>query len=665
MSFFLQHPTLLGLLALAVLPPLVHLLSRAKPPVYEFSNIEFLRKVLRLTTRLRRPKDWLLLALRTLAIAALAAAFLGPLLLSDSAPLPGAKRSIVCVIDRSGSMSANEGAASRFDAACAEASRTLDSAKPELANVVWIDASPDAAFPEPGPNRDFLTDELSRARAHAEPDAIDAAFELAARQLAKAEGRKEIHVFSDFQASSWKDAAPHIASDVHLQMVPVATAAPDNVAVTSLIPLPASPVAGRPLLVQVRVTNHSPEPRRISLTLDAGGSRQSQSLDLPASGTAEAGFQVRCDASGLLPLSATIDSDSFSADDSRHAVVRVRESIRMGVVGDPASPAVLAFDRIAAALTWLDLIPVENLASPPPCDLLVVTAWQGESPESLRKLAAGSTAVIVFPSAASSSAIGELLAETGLNGDTPLAIESSEDGWEATPSAEHPAFALFRGGEFGNPVGGRFLQRMKLPTLATSKVLARYADAVPAMVASPDSPLMLVNLPIDPAQSTWPLQSSFLPALAEIILHLCPSGPNESFTAEPGEPLRWTAPADDLGTAPLLEGPDGQSLAIESSSTADGTTWSTSTAPGSGLYRWTVSGQPVHFTAVNFPESESALAPLPEPPAIAHGGSSASSQRRATPDDGLNLWPWLIALALGFLILEALLATPRRSPLSA
>ena len=69
MSILFQYPALLGLLALAALPLLVHLLSRARPPVYRFSNTEFLRRVLRTTARFRRPRDRVLLALRTLALA--------------------------------------------------------------------------------------------------------------------------------------------------------------------------------------------------------------------------------------------------------------------------------------------------------------------------------------------------------------------------------------------------------------------------------------------------------------------------------------------------------------------------------------------------------------------------------------------------------------------
>ena len=104
MSLFFQQPWLLPLLALAGVPLLVHLLSRTRPPVYRFSNLEFLQRVIRRTARFRKPKDWLLLAMRTLAIAALAAAFLGPLLLSKNGLLPGEKRTVVLLVDRSASM---------------------------------------------------------------------------------------------------------------------------------------------------------------------------------------------------------------------------------------------------------------------------------------------------------------------------------------------------------------------------------------------------------------------------------------------------------------------------------------------------------------------------------------------------------------------------------
>ena len=169
MTLLFQHPALFGLLALAGLPVLVHLLSRTRPPEYRFSNVEFLRKVIRRTARFRRPKDWLLLILRTLALIALAAAFISPLLVSSNAALPGERTTVILLIDRSASMAAREGAGSRFETACAEAARFLDDSHPTAANLIWIDAEPDAAFPDPGPNLGFLTDLLQKAEPHPEP----------------------------------------------------------------------------------------------------------------------------------------------------------------------------------------------------------------------------------------------------------------------------------------------------------------------------------------------------------------------------------------------------------------------------------------------------------------------------------------------------------------
>ena len=660
MSFLLQHPAFLGLLALAGVPLLVHLLSRAKPPQYRFSNVEFLKKVLRLTSRFRKPKDWLLLALRTLALLALAAAFLGPLLLSKNAPLPGEKRSLVLLIDRSASMAAKEGAASRFEAACAEAGHLLDAARPDLANIVWIDAAPDAVFPDPAPNRDFLAEELTKASARPEPGALDAAFELAVRQLRNAGGRRELHVISDFQDSAWKDFAPVVPDDIELRMVPVAKEDVPNLAVTSLVPLPAAPAAGQQMIVQCRVANFSAEARRVSLTLDAGGSRQSQPLDLPPGGEAEAAFTVRCAAPGLLPLAAEIDADAFPADDRRHAIVRVRESIRLAIAAPADDPTAKTLAQVARALPWLDALPAADPQSPPPCEMICLPAWNGTNPAALRELAARNTAVLVLPSpACPANAIATLFAAPADPAASPLGLESSNQGWQAAPAAEHPAFKLFAGGEFGNPLGGRFLQRVRLTAPPNAAVIATFADGKPALLEAKDIPLLVSNLALDPAAASWPGEPAFLPAIAEILLHLMPRSSNESFLAEPGSPLAWTNPAADASGAPVLEAPDGTRPVLN----ATGDTWKSETPAIPGIHRWLVSGQPVHLTAVHFPESESRLLPLATPPAAGPAAlaTSGNAARRAALDQGLPLWPWLVAAALLFLLLEGIITTLKPS----
>ncbi len=653
MSLLLQNPAFLALLALAGVPILVHLISKAKPPEYRFSNIAFLRKIITTTARFKKPKDYLILALRTLAFLALAAAFLLPLLLSENSPLPGEKRTVILVIDRSASMAAREGAAGRFDAATALASETLSSSRPDLANIVWIDAAPTAVFPEPAPNIDFLVDETAKAAPLPQAGAIAPAIELALRQLHDAPGRRELHIISDFQESTWKNFSPAIPKDVIVTMSKVAQTDLANLAVTSLVPVPSSPVAGQQVVVQTRVANFSAEPRRISLTLDAGGSRQSQTLELPANGEAEAAFSVRVANPGLLPLTAEIDSDAaFPGDDRRHSVIRVRESLRLAIAAPENDPATTTLAKVADAIPWLELIPSADPTRLPPCEILCLPNWKGTDPAALAKLSETLSLLVIPAPDCPAAAVAALLGEQPDPASTLFPLQTDPKGWEAVPTAAHPAFALFSGGQFGNPMAGFFRQRLKLPAYPSAEILASFSDSAPALILAKGRPILIAAFPLDPTHTTWPQESPFLPAIAEILLHLESGAASETFAALPGDTLAWTNPAMENSITPVLEAPDSSATPLSSS----GSTWSAQTPAIPGIHRWLVSAQPVHLTAVNFPESESDLTPLPEPPAQGEATSTTAASQNPALARGLPLWPFLIAAALLFLLAEAILA---------
>jgi hypothetical protein len=106
----------------------------------------------------------------------------------------------------------------------------------------------------------------------------------------------------------------------------------------------------------------------------------------------------------------------------------------------------------------------------------------------------------------------------------------------------------------------------------------------------------------------------------------------------------------------------GETIAIRETATQEGTTWRSVDAAIPGMFRWEISGQPVAFSAVNFPESESDLRPLDEAPAFGRGTAPAGSlAREAALARGIPLWPWLAAAALLLLALESLIHT--RSPI--
>jgi len=660
MLVLFHYPALLGLLALAGLPVLVHLLSRARPPVYRFSNIEFLRRVLRSTARIRRPKDWLLLALRTLALFALAAAFAWPLLISKSASLPGEKSTVILLVDRSASMAAREGAGSRFDSACAQATRFLEQSKPDNANLIWIDAEPAAAFPEPGPNLDFLTDLLKQAQPKPEAGAQTAAFDLALRQLAKVSGHRELVIVSDFQATAWRDFSPRLPANIVVRTQRVATATPPNVAVSRLIPQPAEPVVGQDLTLLTRVQNFSTEPVRTQLTLDADGARQSQAIDIPAWGEAESAFVIRPANAGPMAITASIEPDGFPADDARHTVVHVRDSLRLALTSAPDSADRKILGKLAKSLAWLEIAnDPTNVRRP---DFQFISAWSGEAPADLRKLALAGTTLLVRPAAACPLAAIRSLVNLPANPvDGPLALDSSPTGWAATPDEAHAANQLFRSGDFGNPFAGSFRERIHLPASLASlpgiRPIANFADAIPALLECPteSASILLWNLPLDPAKTDWPTQGSFLPAIAEVLLRTRPRSSAEPAYSLPGSQLTWTSNDPAHAGAVTLLGPSSEPLALTESTTTDGTLWQSKVPAVPGLYRWQISGQPIAFTAVNFPDSESDLRILETTPTFGKLDSSSDSLvRQAALAQGLPLWPWLALAALLFLILESL-----------
>ena len=671
----LQHPTLLGLLALAGVPVLVHLLSHARPPSYRFSNIEFLRRVLRRTARLRRPQDWLLLILRTLALLALAAAFISPVLVSKNSALPGEKTTVVLLVDRTASMAAREGAGSRFETACARATRFLESTRPAAANLIWIDAEPDAAFPEPGPNIDYLTDILKRAQPLPEAGALPAAFDLALRQLAKANGHRELVVLSDFQATAWHDFAPSLPPNVTVRAERVATTAPPNLAITDIVCQPADPVVGQDLSVLTRIHNFSPDPVRTQLTLDADGARQSQPIDIPPWGEASAAFTLKPAAAAPLPLTVLTESDAFPLDNARHTVVRVRDSLRLALDVPATSAEARIFTKIAAALPWLEIAPQSAAGHPP--DILFVAPWDGGKPEDLRRRAQAGATVIVRPAAnAPAAALAKLLGISPTTIANGISNETNAAGWLLVPEENHPAIHLFRNGDFGNPFAGSFRERLKLPhalsETAGAKPIARFADTTPAIIEFPTksatndaagSPgnshggsIILWNLPLEPAMTDWPSQGVFLPAIAEILLRTRPQGSAETTQVQPGSPLVWSSNDPSRNGAVTLLGPANEPLDLTETNTPDGTVWQSKQPATPGLHRWQISGQTVDYTAVNFPESESDLRPLDSSPSFGNLVSSNDSlARQATLAQGLPLWPWLTLLTLLFLAAESLI----------
>jgi hypothetical protein len=177
--------------------------------------------------------------------------------------------------------------------------------------------------------------------------------------------------------------------------------------------------------------------------------------------------------------------------------------------------------------------------------------------------------------------------------------------------------------------------------------------------------VILFLLPFDPAVTDWPSRAAFVPAMAELLLRTRPDTAPGDFLTTPGALPSWSAGDSPRAGSPELLAPDDSVVALTSATGARGEVWQSAEPAVPGIYRWRISGEPVHLTAVNFPPGESDLRPAAGPPAFAGGAATDRRDlaREAALERGFPLWPLLAAAAVMFLLIEGVVAAwkPRRT----
>ncbi len=665
MSITLINGAMAALLALGAVPVLVHLFARTRPPVYDFSSVEFLRKVVRKTMRLRKPQDWLLLVLRTLFCLALIAAFLRPLLFSDQqiAGL-GEQKNVVVVVDASASMAAAEGSQTRFAEACAEASRVLDGLTPrDRANLIWLDADPDAVFPEMGVNFGFLHDGLRRAQVTSERGSIARAIALAVDQLGEVEGRREICVVSDFQKSAWTAVAQQLPVGVDLVFLKVGDNDVENLSVSGLSWQPRLPIIGEEVSIVAEVANFSDKPVTTTVFCSAGETRQSRNVTVGPWSSGTAVFRQQVVAPGDLPLTVSIAEDGFAGDDRRHQVVTVRPFYQVGIYSGSEPETAKVWRAAVESLPWTRavMIDADELAQArtgtnAELDTVLVAGWTGE-PLPL----ASEARCVVLPGA---GAVLTGLVDAGSGVKMPdvavgkQALEG-ERGRLQLSRANDPLFALFASGEYGDPVGGRVAQRCDVPAFAGDSgvtTLIEYADGTPAL-ARLSNRLHLWNAVLEASGENWAGQVAFVPFFGEFLLHDRGAADTDSgIEYEPGVPLAFLAGDDLDATEVELSRGSGELVEVQLNGSRQ---FISLPVAEPGLYTWRHRRVPVAMSPVNFPAQESDLRSLSPAEVGALGGADgaavvAGGEGVRFLRDGFQLWPALLTAAVVLIVFEML-----------
>ena len=330
------NPLLLFGLAAAAIPIAVHLFNFRRPDRIDFSTLRFVREVEATAMRRVRIRQWLLLALRTLAILLLVLAFARPTPTADASVFDeGAARSRVLLLDNSRSMTLRDAQGELLDQAKALGLAVVEAGgRGDEHTVLPVARPPEyraVPFVTPGPALDAV--ESSVALPGAEP--LTAALARAGSLLEGAtHPRREVVVVSDLQEATFTDSASAaLPPGVEVTLLPIGARRQVNTAVTDVRVVSRIVEPGRPVEVEATVTRFGGRPGTVGASLSLDGRRVAETaVDVVPDVPARVSFTVTPPARGWLGGEIRIEADAASWDDVRYFALRVPPPPRVLVV---------------------------------------------------------------------------------------------------------------------------------------------------------------------------------------------------------------------------------------------------------------------------------------------------------------------------------------------
>lgn len=362
---FLNAGFLLGgaIFALVALPVLIHLINMVRRRHIEWAAMEFLLQSQKKNSRWILLKQWLLLLLRMLAVAAVILMLAQPLVQNRVGRwFGGLTTHHVVLVDDSYSQSdrwANTSGIEEARKAIERLARQLSASPFRQTFTLLRTSQARNANGRPLPDLYRVTvDDQFLERVKTALDSIEASETdvsagagLEALEKLLADNNDEnriVYVMSDFRSRDWDD--PRAAKGVldrfahdgaKLHLVRTIDAARPNLAVTGLSPLAGIRAASVPLAMEVTVTNYSANPvKQVSVLLQEDGkARPALVIDeIPAESSERRRFPVFFGTAGEHVVTATIEADGVDADNRRHAVIDFPLSVEVLLVdGDPAA----------------------------------------------------------------------------------------------------------------------------------------------------------------------------------------------------------------------------------------------------------------------------------------------------------------------------------------
>jgi hypothetical protein len=369
---------MLGWLAAAAAPILIHLWSRRKYREMSFAAMEYLLAAVRRQTRRLLLEQWLLLALRTLLVVLVVLAVAEPYAeRAGFAFTPGGHVHRVLVFDGSYSMAYKPADKTRFDRAKELARQIVEeSPQGDAFTLVLMSSSPRVVVGTAALEPSGIVDEIENLQLPQTTADLPAAV-TAVRRLVENVGREnsrldrhEVYFLTDLQRITWAPQLSEAAAAEFLRqtkdlsqkaslfLMDLGQPMADNLAIADLRTTDPLAVVGRDVPLEVRLKNfgrqaiaHQP----VELFIDGQRIAQKQ-VDLAAEGSATVGFSCRFDAPGEHAIEVRAAGDALDVDNHRYLALPVRQAIRaLCIDGRPSGNSFHgAADYLAVALAPQD-----------------------------------------------------------------------------------------------------------------------------------------------------------------------------------------------------------------------------------------------------------------------------------------------------------------------
>ena len=624
MSFL--APWALGLAALAALPVMLHLFRRETRRRLAFPAIRYLRRARDRSARALKLRDRLLLFTRVALVVILAAAAAAPLVgrgdVADHIPTD-----VLLLIDNTGSMNRVSGEATLLDRQRSRASALLRAAR--SGDRFWV-------LPAVGPLLAGGVPAGAASEAVARVELTDATADLgevvheALRVLPPGSGRpREVVLMSDLQASSIPGPPFDLPGDIRL-VASLIEASSANAAVVDVRPDPPGPGSDGAVFVVLASSDLAADTLEVRLSVRG----QTVSIVRAESG-GEAVLRLPDPGAGEHAISVEIPASGLRSDDRRHFVLRTFEPPVIAHIGPADS-------YVARALETLDRAGRLRLEQ----NTGAAAAWfvEGVSPAGL-PVTPGAAWILTPPE--DDELLARFNAELVRRG-VPWKVDVVDVPGSTTlaHSQDLPGIESIR-------VRGR--HRLRSTGVDADTVLLTTVDESPWLVAGhvSDQRYVLIGAPLVPEFTELPVTAEMLPLLEAVLFRWAGLGGSLPAPVSAGQP--WTLPAG----ADSVAGPDGSRVRVDGGSPY--------VPLRAGIHTVHLADGGTSLLAATVPVAESDLRPA-SPADLGRALGSADVVEAHTEAEwhaamygsrrGWLASPYLLALALALVLLEATLATP-------